>query len=151
MDNLAPAHSDRCVAIAQRIIAVRKASGLNQTAFADSLGFPRRTYLGWERAESMPPVLLLDVLDRLYGIDPLWLLRGPDLRPRTTGYSIDWDRLERLVTKVTALRESLGMATDPPQALRHARTLFVKPPKDDEENVQALRETLSIASQTPTL
>jgi transcriptional regulator with XRE-family HTH domain len=129
-------------AIARRLIQVRLRSGLNQTAFADRLGFARRTYLGWERAESDPPIWLLDALEREFDIDPLWLLRGPGDTPRAHGETIDWERFGRLIDKAERINSELGLAPSARQVMQHARGIFRTPPGSDEEGIQQLEETL---------
>lgn len=133
---------DRRAEIARRLIQVRLRSGLNQTAYADRIGFARRTYLGWERAESDPPVWLLDALEREFSIDPLWLLRGPGDTPRTHGETIDWTRLGHLIDQAEKINAELELAPSAKQVMRHARGVFRLSPADDEENLQRLADTL---------
>lgn len=136
---------DLRIGISRRLIQVRIRSGLNQTAFADRLGFARRTYLGWERAESDPSIWLLDALEREFDIDPLWLLRGPGDTPRAHGETIDWDRLGRLIDQAEKINDELNLTPSARQVMRHARGVFRSLPTDDEENLQRLTETLQTA------
>jgi len=71
--------------IATRLESVRRAAGLTQAAFALQIGVPKRTYLGWERNEREPPISLLDALEREFGVDPIWLIRGGAFQTRVTG------------------------------------------------------------------
>lgn len=62
--------------MAQRLVRARQETGLTQAAFSARLGFSKRTYLSWERAEAPPPAVLLLALRREFGVDPAWILEG---------------------------------------------------------------------------
>lgn len=68
--------------IPKRLLQIRSESGLTQDAFASRLGYPKRTYLGWERGETAPPIGLLVALKRAFKIDPAWVLEGDAVGPR---------------------------------------------------------------------
>jgi len=129
--------------IARRLVAVRQHSGLNQSAFAARLGFARRTYLGWERGESDPPIWLLDALHQEFGIDPHWLLHGPGDRPRQYGAGLDWSRFSRLLVAVDEAARAAGLAPRPEQLCELARAVFEGPPEDEEGAIERLALTFS--------
>lgn len=134
---------DRREGIARRLTAVRTHHGLNQTAFAERLGFARRTYLSWERGDADPPVWLLDGLKREFDVDPFWLLHGPGDRVMPHGASIDWDRLSRLQDVVWIMMRELNLAPQPAQAHELARGLFETPQNEEAAAIARLRSTLS--------
>lgn len=67
-------------AIRARLKEIRRASGLSQTAFAQSLGMPARTYQAYEGGERDLSLEALDQLYAHYDVNPLWLLRGEGTR-----------------------------------------------------------------------
>lgn len=93
---------------------------MTQDAFATRLGVPKRTYLGWERGETQPPINLLSSLKLEFGIDIDWFLLGPDPVPRLSGRGIDWDRLAHIQEKLAGYAKSAG------GELSLTQTLFVK-------------------------
>ena len=127
--------------VARRLMAVRQQSGLNQSAFAARLGFARRTYLGWERGESDPPIWLLDALHREFGIDPNWLLHGPGDRPRQYGAGLDWDRFSRLLTAVDQEARAAGLAPRPEQICELTRAIFEGAPAEEDREIERLALT----------
>lgn len=56
------------IEIADRLVKLRKASGLSQEALAERLGISRQAVSKWERAEASPDTDNLIMLARLYGI-----------------------------------------------------------------------------------
>ena len=56
------------IAIANRLVALRKANGLSQEALAEKLGLSRQAISKWERAEASPDTDNLMALAQLYGI-----------------------------------------------------------------------------------
>ncbi len=129
--------------VARRLTAVRTHYGLNQTAFAERLGFARRTYLSWERGDADPPIWLLDSLKREFDVDPFWLMHGPGDRVASHGASIDWERLHRLQTIVWELMRELKLAPAPAQVSELVRGVFEAPSDEDAAAISRLRSTLS--------
>ena len=56
------------IAIANRLVALRKANGLSQEALAEKFGLSRQAISKWERAEASPDTDNLMALAQLYGI-----------------------------------------------------------------------------------
>lgn len=106
--------------------------GLNAPAFADQLGFPRRTYLTWEREEADPPARLLLLLGRDHDIDLVWLLGGPDDEIRYGSARLDWDRFSRLRSSVQEMADRLGLNPSEDQILDVVREVFDGPVADEE-------------------
>jgi transcriptional regulator with XRE-family HTH domain len=68
--------------VARRLIAVRQSLALSQRDFADSLGISLRAAQNYEQGERKAPADVLLRLARMHGIDPLWVLEGPEKEPR---------------------------------------------------------------------
>ncbi|MBR4812026.1 MAG: helix-turn-helix transcriptional regulator, partial [Bacilli bacterium] len=56
------------IEIANRLIELRKKSGLSQEELADRLGLSRQAVSKWERAEASPDTDNLICLARIYGV-----------------------------------------------------------------------------------
>lgn len=129
-------------AIARRVARVRADSGLNQGEFAERIGFPKRTYLGWERAETEPPIWLLTALRREFGIDPDWVLNGPDDAPRRHAAELDWERLQRLQETIREMAIQLGLEPSGRQLLDLARAVLEEPPEAEGVALRRMQQTL---------
>lgn len=95
-------------AIRSRLREVRRDSGLSQTAFAQKLVMPFRSYQAIEGGERGISVEAVDSLYEHFGINPLWLLRGVGIKqgdPNTHCVSVLrglLDRWERYPVVLTA-------------------------------------------------
>lgn len=101
--------TNESLAAARRFLAVRVGLGLSQQAFADALGISLRGEQNYERGQRRLPADVLLKLAKVYQIDPLWVLDGPDDQPRRLGHSghLDQDRLEKATQLVmTAVQDS---------------------------------------------
>jgi len=98
MSNLATAREN--TAIGLRLAAIRIASKLSQSDFADSLGVSPRAYQNYERGELEIQVIVVRALYETYGADPVWLLVGPGHEPRRYGADLQVNLLERLIDEV---------------------------------------------------
>jgi HTH-type transcriptional regulator/antitoxin HipB len=56
------------IEIANRLVELRKKSGLSQEQLADKLGLSRQAVSKWERAEASPDTDNLICLAKLYGV-----------------------------------------------------------------------------------
>ena len=110
--------------IARRLARVRADSGLNQGQFAERLGFPKRTYLGWERGETEPPIWMLTAMRGQFGVDPDWILHGPEDTPRRHAQDFDWERLGHLQQEIQDYAVQIGLSLGTTQLLILARTVF---------------------------
>lgn len=63
-------------AIAERLKQVRAEHRLSQTEAAALLSVPFRTYQGYEGGERDVSASFLDNLNRAFGVNPIWMLRG---------------------------------------------------------------------------
>jgi transcriptional regulator with XRE-family HTH domain len=68
--------------VARRFLAVRLENGLSQQAFADALGISLRGEQNYERGMRKLPGEVLLALAKAFEVDPLWVLEGPEERPR---------------------------------------------------------------------
>lgn len=66
------------IEIANRLVELRKKSGLSQEELADKLGLSRQAVSKWERAESSPDTDNLICLAKLYNISLDEILKTPD-------------------------------------------------------------------------
>lgn len=97
--------------LARRFLAVRLENGLSQQAFADALGISLRGEQNYERGMRKLPAEVLLGLAKVFEIDPLWVLEGPEERPRhlaSTG--LDQETLTRAIKIV---RHAFGAADKP--------------------------------------
>lgn len=138
-----PNPEERHAQIGRRLEAVRHLFGLNQSAFASRLGFPRRTYLSWERGGVTPSVACIERLVDEFQVDPIWLLSGPGDRPRYHGSSIDWDRMHRLHTIVYDMMKDLKLQPNAAGASVLVKGLFELFPMDEADAIRRLREALA--------
>ena len=81
------------IPISQRIYQLRRAKGLTQKAFADSLGIVQGYLSGIERGKKIPSYTLLLALRHVYGIDEEWLSGegGKDwaVKPQSRAHNIE--------------------------------------------------------------
>lgn len=128
--------------LAARLARIRADSGLNQAQFAERLGFPKRTYLGWERAETEPPIGMLRAMRREFGIDPDWLLNGPGDLPRRHASEMDWERLQELQEQIRDHAYKIGLELSCRQLLDLARAVFEEAPDAQEQALAHMKRTL---------
>jgi len=69
--------------MAQRLRAIR--GTLTQAEFAHRLGIHKNTLGRYERGESEPDTQIARQLCTLFGVQPHWLLFGPDMEPPDAG------------------------------------------------------------------
>lgn len=63
-------------------MAVRLQLRLSQNDFADSLDISLRACQNYERGDRKIPADVLLQLARVHGLDPLWIMEGPESTPR---------------------------------------------------------------------
>ena len=66
------------ISVSQRIKQLRRAKGLTQKEFADSLGIVQGYLSGIERGKKIPSYTLLMALCFVYGVSKEWLSGGKD-------------------------------------------------------------------------
>ncbi|WAC59790.1 helix-turn-helix domain-containing protein [Brevundimonas sp. SL130] len=134
----------------RRLSAVRNSLGLNAPTFADRLGFPRRTYLTWEREESDPPARLLLLLARDYDIDLIWLLEGPQDVVQYGSARWDWDRYIALKRSLKDLAIRLGLNPSEDQIIDVMREISTGPRHQDEDALRHVERLWKAALGAPT-
>ena len=110
--------------IGERIKAVRLRAGLGQQAFAESLGYTKRSVIAWETGATEPPVIILPKLRRDYDVDPEWIVMGEDTTPQAHYGPADWDRLDRLLGDVDAVCQDVGLDLPPDRREALGRVLY---------------------------
>lgn len=121
--------------MAQRLALIREQSGLNQADFAARLGFPKRTYLSWERMEREPPAALLKAILDVFDIDPAWVLAGPEALPRRSGDQSATRQL-RLQRVIRGFADDLGVVL-PMDEIENLASSALSLPVDHEDSVLA--------------
>jgi transcriptional regulator with XRE-family HTH domain len=132
------------MSIGKRLVEIRKATGLNQTEFAELLGSSRGTYKNYERGAVDPPVTLLVKLCEKYGTNANWLIMGKskpsedDLKRISASIAFAIEFLEERGEPVNGANLSKAVATilnmlddltaDFSQALPLLNTIFPKEP-----------------------
>ncbi|MBS0576441.1 MAG: helix-turn-helix transcriptional regulator [Proteobacteria bacterium] len=113
-------------AFGQRLAAVRAATGLSQTRFAETLGLSLRAYANYERGEREAPVALFRALFEQHGIDPIWMLSGTEPTPqRAAARALDFDLVERIDRLIDAYLTRARKKMKPTQRARVRRALYM--------------------------
>jgi transcriptional regulator with XRE-family HTH domain len=87
--------------IGKRLLIVREAFALTQTAMAQRLGVTLRAYANYERGEREMALAVMHALYLRFGVDPVWVMAGPGLEPVMVGQRrLDGDLLERIIALV---------------------------------------------------
>ena len=63
----------------ERIKAVRKATGLTQTEFAEKLGVSKSAVTNWEYGQNEPSKAMLDKMQTIFRINPLYMSGESDV------------------------------------------------------------------------
>lgn len=91
-------HSEQ---VSKRLLTIRDRSGLSQQDFADELGISLRSAQNYERGIRKLPAETLTDIARKFEIDPLWVIYGPEERPRPAAHvGVDQDTLSRAIEVV---------------------------------------------------
>lgn len=112
------------MSIGKRIEAVRKQAGLPQQAFADHLGFSRRTLHVWEKDQSPPPVAALIKIREIFDVDPEWVIMGDGLTPRRHFQTINWDAYDKIYREIEKIAAEVRLVLSSEQIERLARLEF---------------------------
>lgn len=89
---------DQTGIVARRFLAVRLEQQLSQQAFADALGISLRGEQNYERGVRKLPADVLLELARQFQVDPLWIVDGPEERPRyLAAIGLDQQTLARAI------------------------------------------------------
>ena len=85
------------VTLGANIASYRKQQGLTQAGLAEKLNYSDKAVSKWERGESMPDVLTLVQLAKLFGVGVDSLLADPNCLPENTGAVVE--KMEKAVEK----------------------------------------------------
>lgn len=147
MHSVAKIRDDGQRGFASRLMAVRVRSGLNQAQFCEMLGFPKRTYLNWERMEAPPPAVLIQRLGSILLVDANWLLFGPGEEPQ---YRDEEGRRAQVAAAIRSVAEAAEICL-PAQAIEAlAETVVARPINFQAAMLWKVRTTLMLgAGKTP--
>jgi transcriptional regulator with XRE-family HTH domain len=135
------------IEIGERLAAIRAVSGENQQAFAESLGLSPRAYANYERGEREMPVVLFRSLHDRYGVDPIWLLKGPGDAPvRASQRRIDMALLEQVIRIVEEGLLKARKALKPEKKARVIRLAYEHCAEQGAPDTARIREMLSLAA-----
>ncbi|MBN8736346.1 MAG: helix-turn-helix transcriptional regulator [Xanthomonadales bacterium] len=138
---------ERNAALGARLAAVRAATGLSQNAFAESLGVSPRAYVNYERGEREMPVALFRTLYEIRGIDPAWLLVGPEAEPvRALERQLDLELLEELMRIVEEALRRAHKTLKPAKKARLVGLAYARCIRSGQVNVGEVRDMLSLAA-----
>ncbi|MBR5529522.1 MAG: helix-turn-helix transcriptional regulator [Oscillospiraceae bacterium] len=101
--------------IGANIASYRKRGSMTQVGLADRLNYSDKAVSKWERGESVPDVLTLVQMAKLFGVTVNDLLVDPDALPENPG------RIERVMGR--AVEKTLKRKADKPAILKLASVL----------------------------
>lgn len=111
--------------IARRFLAVRLYLGLSQQLFSQALGISLRAEQNYERGVRKLPAEVLIEIARKYSIDPLWIMDGPEERPRPLGkVGLDEALLVKSILLVERAVAETGAAIDANQQARMVSAVY---------------------------
>ena len=93
----------------ERIKAIRKSAGLNQTEFAERIGASRDKVASYELGRVVPADTVLKLISKEFGISYAWLKTGEGPMDDPI---LDDDLSERLAAKYRSLPDRLQMLVD---------------------------------------
>ncbi|HET8555210.1 MAG TPA: helix-turn-helix transcriptional regulator [Rhodanobacteraceae bacterium] len=141
------ATADQNQAVGARLASIRASTGLSQNAFADSLGLSARAYANYERGEREMPVALFRALFDEHGVDPLWLLVGPEPEPvQAMERRLDMGLLEDVVRVVEGGLHRANKKLKPDKKARLIRLAYERCMLAGEINRQEIHDLLSLAA-----
>ncbi|MBD8548163.1 helix-turn-helix domain-containing protein [Sphingomonas sp. CFBP 8760] len=130
-----------------RIKAIRRVAGMGQDALAQALGFSTRSLISWEKDVVEPPLGVVRQLCRDHEIDAGWLVFGTDTTPTRYHGPVEWERYDRLLAMIEALRVDVGLRLKPGRCQVLARSLYDEGDDADADTRRRLRHMLLALSQ----
>lgn len=112
------------MSVGKRIEAIRKRAELSQEAFAEKLGFSRRTLHAWEKDLTPPPVVALVKIREVFDVDPEWIIMGDGMSPPRHYRQIDWDLYDEAIREVAKIAAEVRLVLTNEQLERLARIEF---------------------------
>lgn len=145
MSSIATTDGNRAIGV--RLAAVRASTGLSQNAFATSLGLSPRAFANYERGEREMPVALFRALFEVHGIDPIWLLCGPESDPvRALERRMDAALLEAVVRVIEEGLRRAGKRLRPDKKGHLIRLAYQRCALAGRADARELRDLLSLAA-----
>lgn len=140
-------NNDDNLIMGRRLMAIRVASGLTQSDFADKLGLSLRAYANYERGEREMPTALFRSLVDTFRIDPLWQLTGPGDDPVQVGERVlDIDLMEAVIRLIEDWLVKHRRTLKPDKKARVIRLSYEHCVAKGEIDTTHLRDLLSIAA-----
>lgn len=141
------ATADQNQAVGTRLASVRASTGLSQNGFAATLGLSPRAYANYERGEREMPVALFRTLVEVHGIDPVWLLMGPEPDPvHILERRLDLDLLEEVARIVERGLQRASKTLKPDKKARLIRLAYERCALAGQLNAEEIRNLLSLAA-----
>ncbi len=141
------ATTDQNAAMGTRLASVRAVTGLSQNAFAVGLGVSPRAYANYERGEREAPVAVLRTLFELHGIDPGWLLVGPEPDPvRAVERYLNMALLEAVVRVIEDGLRRADKRLRPGKKARLIRLAYERSMRAGQPDTRMIRDLLSLAA-----
>jgi transcriptional regulator with XRE-family HTH domain len=137
-----PAETALMVEIGQRVRALREYAAQTQQEFADLIGCSRRQVAKIEDGQAVPSIWNLKTLRQTHGVDPEWILSGPQSEPMAHSFSQDWERYDRLVAEVREMALSRGVEMPEQRAHEYARISFEKAPTQEREAMAIIERVI---------
>lgn len=133
--------------VGQRLAAVRTETSLSQNAFADSLGISPHTYANYERGERELPSALLRMLFETHGIDPVWMLTGPEPDVvHAVERRLNLALLEEVVRMIERSLQRAGKKLAPDKKARLTRLAYERCMRAGKTDTLGIRDLLLLAA-----
>lgn len=121
-----------------RIRAIRLRERMSQAEFAEILGFSKWALIKWEKGTAAPPISILVTLHRVFDVDPRWVVLGEDAFPGNSFQKVDWQRLDRIESKVNRLCQDARLDLTASQISVLVRGLYDM--DDEREELEGLEK-----------
>jgi len=133
--------------VGQRLAVIRAEIGFSQNAFADSLGISPHTYANYERGTRETPSALLRTLLEVHGIDPVWVLAGPEPNAvHAVERRLNLALLEEVVRMVERSLHHAGKKLSPDKKARLIRLAYERCMHGGKTDARGIRDLLLLAA-----
>jgi transcriptional regulator with XRE-family HTH domain len=136
------AEADVTRAIGERVRSLRESAKQTQQEFADLVGCSRRQVAKIEDGLAVPSIWNLRRLRESHGVDPEWIISGPQSEPMAHAFSQDWARYDRVVAEVRKMALSRGLELPESMVHDYARIVFEKAPVVEREAMAVIERVI---------
>ncbi len=133
-------HDQAANAIEDRIVRVRRSTGLNQAEFAKVVGVKHRTYAGWERGEGKPTIELVAALHRKFDVDLHWLMLGHSGDKMSGESASNAARYAKITQVVEQIIEECAVTYAFDRKMLLVLSIYLGLPENDSQALAKLRE-----------